>query len=71
MCELFGISKDKTIAVGDYNNDISMVKMAKLGFVVENAVPELRTVCNFVTVSNDMNAISVIIDGLDRGIYKL
>lgn len=71
MCELFGIDKSKTIAAGDYYNDISMIKAAGLGFAVENGVPELRAVADFVTVSNEQSAIAAIIDGLDRGIYNI
>ncbi len=66
MAELLGISPDKTIAVGDYNNDISMVKAAKLGFAVANAVPEVKAVADCLTVSNDESAIAAIVDMLDR-----
>ena len=66
MAELLGISPDKTIAVGDYNNDISMVKAAKVGFAVANAVPEVKAVADYLTVSNDESAIAAIVDMLDR-----
>ena len=71
MCDLFGIDSHKTIAAGDYYNDVSMIKAAKLGFAVENAVPELKAVADYVTVDNDSHAIAAIVDGLDRGIYKI
>ncbi len=67
MAELLGIRGDKTIAVGDYNNDISMIRTAKLGIAVSNAVDEAKAVADHVTVSNNESAISVIIDQLDRG----
>ena len=34
MAELFGTDALKTVAVGDYNNDVSMIKAAGLGFAV-------------------------------------
>lgn len=68
MAELFGIDPRRTIAVGDYNNDVSMLKQAGLGFAVENAVPEAKAVADRITVSNDEHAIAAIVDALDRGI---
>ena len=71
MAELLGIDVKKTIAVGDYNNDISMIKTAGLGFAVANAVDEVKAVADYITVRNDENAIAAIIEGLDKGIYKI
>lgn len=71
MAELFGIDPHKTIAVGDYNNDVSMLRQAGVSFAVENAVPEVKAAADHITVSNDEHAIAAIIDGLDRGIYSL
>jgi Cof subfamily protein (haloacid dehalogenase superfamily) len=70
IAEMLGIDPKKTIAVGDYNNDISMIRAAGLGFAVSNAVEEAKAAADYVTVSNDENAIAAIIDGLDRGIYS-
>ncbi len=67
IAELLGISPNRTIAVGDYNNDIAMIKAAKLGFAVENAVDEVKAVADYVTVSNNDHAIAAIVDLLDRG----
>ncbi|MBQ1186612.1 MAG: HAD family phosphatase [Clostridia bacterium] len=69
MAELLGIDIEKTIAVGDYNNDISMVKSAGVGFAVANAIDEVKAVSDYITVSNNDHAIAAIIDGLDRGKY--
>lgn len=71
MAELFGISPEKTIAVGDYNNDVSMLRQAKLGFAVANAVSEAKSAADYITVSNNEHAIAAIVDGLDRGIFVL
>lgn len=40
IAELFNIDPQRTIAVGDYNNDVSMIKVAGMGVAVANAVPE-------------------------------
>ena len=69
MAELLNIDIRKTIAVGDYDNDVSMIKAAGTGFAVANAVPEAKAVANHITVSNDEHAIATIIEGIDKGMY--
>ena len=71
LAELLNIDPNKTIAVGDYNNDISMIKAAKTGFAVENAVEEAKAAADYITVSNNNHAIAAIIDALDHGDFKL
>ncbi len=61
MAEILGIDMKNTVAVGDYNNDIEMVKAAGLGIAVDNAVAELKAVADRVTVSNEESAIAKII----------
>lgn len=70
LAESLGIDMAKTIAVGDYFNDISMIRAAGLGFAVANAVEDARSVADYVTVSNNESAIAAIIDGLDRGTFR-
>ena len=67
MTELLGVDPKKTIAVGDYNNDIAIIRQAEIGFAVANAVDEVKAVADHITVSNDEHAIAAIVDMLDRG----
>ena len=53
--------------MGDYHNDISMIRQAGLGIAVANAVDEAKAVADYVTVSNNESAIATIVDLLDRG----
>lgn len=71
LAELLGIDMNKTIAAGDYNNDISMLQTAGLSFAVSNAVDEAKAAADHITVSNNEHAIATIIDGLDRGVWML
>ena len=71
MTELFGIDIAKTVAVGDYNNDISMLKVAGAGFAVANAVPEVKAVADYLTADNNEGAIAAIVDLLDKGKLSL
>lgn len=61
----------KTIAIGDYNNDISMFNAAKIGIAVSNACKEALDVADYITVSNEENAIAKVIYDLQDGKYAL
>ncbi len=67
LAELMGIDKKKTIAVGDNDNDASMIKAAGVGFAVANASKAAKDVANYVTVSNEDHAIAKIISDIDSG----
>ncbi len=71
LSELTGISMDKTISVGDYYNDISMLRIAKIGIAVANACPEAKEAADYVTVSNDEHAIAQIVSDLESGIIQI
>lgn len=66
MAQLLGIDMKNTVAVGDYNNDISMIRVAGHGYAVANAVPEAKAVAKHVTVSNNESAIAAIIESLEK-----
>ncbi len=61
-----GISPSRTIALGDYDNDVQMLKSAALGIAVSNASPTALAVADRVTVSNDEHAIAKVIDDIDK-----
>ena len=66
-----GIDPNKTVAVGDYNNDISMFRSAKLGIAVSNACPEALEAADHITVSNEEHAIARVIYDIEAGRYAL
>lgn len=70
IVEILGLDINKTIAIGDFNNDISMVKMAGIGVAVENACDDLKNAADFVTVSNNESAIAKVIYALESGKIK-
>lgn len=69
LAQLLKIDPAKTIAVGDYYNDVSMVHVAGKGFAVANAVDKVKMVADYITVNNNESAIAAIVDGLDRGVF--
>lgn len=62
---------NKTIAIGDYNNDISMFDTAKIGIAVSNACKEALAAADYITVSNEENAVAKVIYDLQDGKYVL
>lgn len=67
LCEILGIDKEKTIALGDYDNDISMFYAAKVGIAVSNACQNALDAADRITVSNEQHAIAKVISELDAG----
>lgn len=56
----------KTVAVGDYDNDIGMLNAADISFAVENASLNAKVAADYITVSNNDHAIAAIINKLDK-----
>ncbi len=67
LSEHLGIDISKTVAIGDYNNDISMFRAAGVGIAVKNACKEALEAADHVTVSNEQNAIAKVICDLGEG----
>ncbi|VDZ75706.1 sugar phosphate phosphatase [Salmonella bongori] len=40
------------MAIGDQENDIAMIEYADMGVAMDNAIPSVKEVANFVTKSN-------------------
>lgn len=71
LADLLGIDRKKTIAVGDYDNDVSMLRAAGLGIAVANASENAKAAADLVTVSNEEHALARIISDLDTGRIRL
>lgn len=64
LAELLNIEMGNTVAVGDYHNDVSMLRAAGMGYAVANAVEEAKAVADRITVSNNEHAIARIVEEL-------
>lgn len=71
MCEHLGISMERTVAVGDYNNDVGMLRAAKCGIAVANATDEAKAAADHITVSNEEHAIAKIIRDIENGAISI
>lgn len=56
------------VAVGDYENDIEMIKAADIGYAVGNAVNSLKDVADRITVSAEDSALAKIIYDIERNL---
>lgn len=55
----FGISWEETMAFGDGQNDIEMVKAVHIGIAMGNADPKLKAAADYVTADADKDGIAL------------
>lgn len=55
-----------TVGIGDYENDITLLECADIGYAVSNAIDSVKAVADKVTVSNNESAIAAIIKDLEE-----
>lgn len=67
LAEMLNISPDMTVAVGDNQNDVSMIRAARLGVAVANATPVAKAAADLLLdVTNEQDAIAHLIARLER-----
>ena len=64
MCDYMNIPLEDTIAVGDAENDISMIKTAGVGAVMKNAGEDIKEYGNYITEKDNNEG------GVAEVIYK-
>ena len=62
LLDKLGMTPAEMIACGDGFNDVEMIKFAGLGVAMDNAVPEVKAVADYVTKSNDDNGIVEVLE---------
>ena len=62
--EKLGIGKENIMAFGDFMNDYEMLQEAKYSFAMKNAIPEVKSVANYITEYTNEE------DGVKREIEK-
>lgn len=58
LCGHLGISLEETMACGDTQNDIDILKTAAIGVAMENASNEVKAVADFITRSNEESGVA-------------
>jgi hydroxymethylpyrimidine pyrophosphatase-like HAD family hydrolase len=64
LCAQLGVDRAEVMAFGDMINDIPMIEWAGRGVAVANAHPELQTVADELTASNDEDGVALVLERL-------
>lgn len=57
-----GLNREETMAIGDGENDLSMLKAAGIGVAMENGAPFLKEQADCITLTNDMDGVAAAIE---------
>lgn len=58
LCEYLGIDISQTMACGDTQNDIDILKTAAIGVAMGNAGQEVKDIADFVTLTNEESGVA-------------
>lgn len=61
VAEYLGIAQSEVMAIGDNDNDISMIEYAGIGVVMENGSVAAKSVADYMTKSNNENGVAYAI----------
>ena len=57
-----GIDRSETMALGDQQNDVTMIEVAGLGVAMGNAVPEVKVVADVETTTQNADGVGVAVE---------
>ncbi len=66
VCELTGRSIRNCAAVGDYENDLEMIRTAGIGAAPENAIPAVKEAADYLLAPCEKDAIAELINILEE-----
>lgn len=61
LADYYNIPLDKTMAIGDFYNDLGMIQRAGLGIAMGNAVPIVKKIAAYTTGSNRESGVATAI----------
>lgn len=61
IAKIYGVKPEEIMAIGDGENDISMIKSAGLGIAVGNASTHIKQEADFITLSNNESGVAYAI----------
>ncbi len=64
LVQLLKVEDKKTVAMGDFDNDIEMLQTATIGIAPSNANPKVKQAADLVTVSCDQHALYEVIHNI-------
>lgn len=66
LANALDIKMENTVAVGDYYNDIDLIRKASVGLAVENAVDQLKEVADFIVSDCAKGAVADAVEYMER-----
>lgn len=64
LCRYYGIERSNVMAIGDYYNDIDMLKIAGIPVAVQNAPDDIKAIARYITDSDCNN--SAVAEAIER-----
>lgn len=58
LCDRLAISPDETMAIGDTQNDLDILRTAAIGVAMGNAHAEVKEIADYVTLSNEEDGVA-------------
>ena len=68
LLEHLSLTPDNLMAFGDEENDIEMIKLARIGVAMGNAIPKVKAVADFQTLDNVHDGVSEFLESYFRNI---
>ena len=62
LCKMLKISRKEVIAIGDNENDLSMIEFAGLGVAMGNGTQKIKELADIITCNNDEDGVAKIIE---------
>lgn len=70
LADMLGIDRKNVIAIGDNENDLSMIKAAEVGIAVANAIKEVLGAADVITTDNNSHAAASAVKWIEENMLK-
>lgn len=67
LCAIMGVDVSESIAFGDEQNDLEMIRAAGLGVAMANATAAVKDAAGFITASNTEDGVALVLEALALG----
>ena len=64
MAEHLGIKQEEVMAIGDNENDLTMVEYAGIGVAMANATENVKNAADVLTASNEEDGVAEVIKSM-------
>ena len=62
LAQYLGMTSDEVMALGDEENDLSMIEYAGMGVAMANAVEKVRQAADYITLSNEQDGVAKAVE---------